>query len=554
MRLALSSTSSSGSFLRQRWLFVSIGVILLLARAWPRLFYPQVWDEDGTRNLPGFFQNGIADIIEPLNGYLVLVPKLITLSAASISFGQYPLISTLLAWGVTLAVFYFIATAPIQLHGGLLLALACLLVPSDPEVFGLPLYTFWWVSILLFVVVFWNDQSRDWRSRSAIIVLASLSSPVCIVVLPLMWVRALWFRGSKLEIKLALLTTLCAGMQLWVMHRSAGLLESRLHIHALRKVIPKFLGAYTVGNILPQLEWVSGFLLLLLFVLAIVRDPRSRVKWGMAYLWCAAVFLTVSRAGIDFIHQVSAGPRYFFYPFIVQSWFLLQIALTESNRLLRGVAWFILFIAVLNAFPVLDRKQDDLNWKAHLDSCRHYDRYVIPVQFDGHAATAWGLEMTKQQCESLLAKDPFYRPTDALGFPFRVISKAADGGLFLPKLVTVGSRNVQAGNEWLGADFGKSRFDGMVVLGSFIDSDANTGSLVVDMKRGDKLLYRSGPMRGKQIVEVLGTRFSATNLPAATDWVLLDFSNDLLPEEFAVRFSDRGTGWGEWSAIALKSD
>jgi hypothetical protein len=61
-------------------------------------------------------------------------------------------------------------------------------------------------------------------------------------------------------------------------------------------------------------------------------------------------------------------------------------------------------------------------------------------------------------------------------------------------------------------------------------------------------------MRGKQIVEVLGTRFSATNLPAATDWVLLDFSNDLLPEEFAVRFSDRGTGWGEWSAIALKSD
>jgi len=81
----------------------------------------------------------------------------------------------------------------------------------------------------------------------------------------------------------------------------------------------------------------------------------------------------VSRAGIDFIHQVLAGPRYFFYPFIIQSWFLLQIASTESNRLLRGAAWFILFIAVLNASPVLDRKQDDLNWKAHLDSCQRYD-------------------------------------------------------------------------------------------------------------------------------------------------------------------------------------
>jgi len=99
----------------------------------------------------------------------LLVPKLITISAASISFSQYPLISTLLAWGVTLAVCYIIATAPIQLRGGLLLAVACLLVPSDPEVFGLPLYTFWWVSILLFVVVFWNQQSTDWGLRSAII-------------------------------------------------------------------------------------------------------------------------------------------------------------------------------------------------------------------------------------------------------------------------------------------------------------------------------------------------------------------------------------------------
>jgi len=40
----------------------------------------------------------------------------------------------------------------------------------------------------------------------------------------------------------------------------------------------------------------------------------------------------------------------------------------------------------------------------------------------------------------------------------------------------------------------------------------------------------------------------------APDWVLLDFSHDVLPEEFAVKFSDKGAGWGEWSAIALKSD
>jgi hypothetical protein len=433
------------------------------------------------------------------------------------------------------------------------------LVPSDPEVFGLPLYTFWWVSILLFVVVFWNDESNHWVTRSVIILLASLSSPVCIVVLPLMWARALWFRRTNAEIALASLITLCAGIQLWAMHRYPSLAATRFHIHALRKIIPKLLGAYTVGNIAPhkilhQLQWISGFLLLLLFLLAVFRDPQSRVKWGMVYLWCAAVFLTVSRAGIDFIHPVVAGPRYFFYPFIIQSWFLLQIALTESSRLLRWAAWLFLFIAVLNTFPVLNRKQDDLNWRVHVDSCQHYDRYVIPIQFDGRAASAWGLEMTKDQCVSLLAKDLFYSPKGAPGFPFRVISKPADSGLSLSRQVTVGSRRVQPGNEWFGADFGKSRFDGMVVLGSFFDADANTGSVVVDIKRGEKLLYRSGPMGGKQIVEVLGTGFPSRTLPVAVDWVLLEFSNDLLPAEFAVKFSDKGTGWGEWSAIALKGD
>src|SRR5260370_42679399 len=154
--MRLASSSSLGSFLKQQWLILSIGVIILLARAWPRLFYPQVWDEDGTRNLPGFIQKGLADLFEPLNGYLVLMPKLITMSAATISFSQYPLISTLLAWGVTLAVFYYIATAPIQLHGGLLLAGCCFFVPNGPKGFWPPPFYFLWGLIFFFFVCFFD--------------------------------------------------------------------------------------------------------------------------------------------------------------------------------------------------------------------------------------------------------------------------------------------------------------------------------------------------------------------------------------------------------------
>lgn len=109
------------------------------------------------------------------------------------------------------------------------------------------------------------------------------------------------------------------------------------------------------------------------------------------------------------------------------------------------------------------------------------------------------------------------------------------------------------GNEWRGKDFSHTIKHGYVIMGSFINSDKDTGSIVLDLKRGDSVYYRSGPTTGKEQVIIVGheNEFNQT-LPAATEWVKLEFSNSNLPERFSVRFSDQGTTWGEWSAIALK--
>jgi hypothetical protein len=111
-------------------------------------------------------------------------------------------------------------------------------------------------------------------------------------------------------------------------------------------------------------------------------------------------------------------------------------------------------------------------------------------------------------------------------------------------LATVNKSSVVTNNGWTGTDFQHSNIPQMAVLGSLIDSDANTGTLVLKMKRGDKLFY--------QIVDVLNAPQLVARLPVSLDWVQLDFSSDLLPETFELRFSDNGNGWGEWSAVALK--
>lgn len=118
--------------------------------------------------------------------------------------------------------------------------------------------------------------------------------------------------------------------------------------------------------------------------------------------------------------------------------------------------------------------------------------------------------------------------------------------------VSVSVKQIQPLNEWRGSDFQRSSIPGLSVFGSFIQSDSDYGSIVLRLHRRDKLLYRSGPSGGQQSVQVIANPELTALLPAATEWIQLDFSSALLPEVFEIKFTDNGDGWGKWSAIALK--
>lgn len=104
---------------------------------------------------------------------------------------------------------------------------------------------------------------------------------------------------------------------------------------------------------------------------------------------------------------------------------------------------------------------------------------------------------------------------------------------------------------WLGTDSWHSMIKGMTVVGSWRQSDADTGSITLRLKRGDKLLYRSGPTGGRQQLQVNDDIASLYSLPVSVEWGVLDFSSEKLPDLFNIKITDSGAGWGEWSAIAL---
>lgn len=109
-------------------------------------------------------------------------------------------------------------------------------------------------------------------------------------------------------------------------------------------------------------------------------------------------------------------------------------------------------------------------------------------------------------------------------------------------------------DAWMGTDYFQTIIPGIRVIGSFFKSDGDVGILRISLKKGDQVLYRTGPRTSRQAVLINGgaeNKFS-TVLPISTDWAVLDFSNPDLPENFEMTIVDAGTGWGEWTAIGLK--
>lgn len=111
---------------------------------------------------------------------------------------------------------------------------------------------------------------------------------------------------------------------------------------------------------------------------------------------------------------------------------------------------------------------------------------------------------------------------------------------------------VVSAHDWTGSDFNKSEIEQFDILGSYIRGDVDTGRISLLLNRGQKVIYRSGPITTRQFLTI-GSNIKQ-RLPLANDWTVLHFNSQQLPSTFTVTFSDEGDDWGEWSAIGVKHE
>lgn len=390
---------------------LGVAVVLVLWFRRPDQFAaPYVWVEDGTVNLRDFLEHGWASLWHPINGYFSVPIKFVHALSMSLSFRWLPEISLVLTVLFTYAVLAVVAFAPTRLRWPFLCALGVLLIPTDAETFAVSLYVGWWGTLLALIPLVWNQESRHEGLRLGLLALGGLSSPLIVGLAPLYAIRAIALRRRN-ELIVAVLAAVLAAAQAIAMSKAAILPSAGMLNVDVAVVIGKFFGYYLI--VAETFAKTGGTLYVGLALVAFVAASWwvYRRELGLAFLLLGmalvvAIVFSTARVSVDAIHPIFGGPRYFFFPYILLSWILLQLASLEHAGT-RLVACMLLAASIRNMLDGGRRTHATLDWRAQVEACTSEPTYRIPVHFAGDSNNVWQVEMSGEECRRLVQRSLF---------------------------------------------------------------------------------------------------------------------------------------------------
>jgi hypothetical protein len=380
---------------------IALTLALLFARRPDQFLHPYIWVEDGDPILKDYAVRGLASFWDPVSGYLILATKLITLSSFRLSFEYAPEIALVLTVAFNCAVVAAVALSPTHLRWRYLCAIAVLAIPVDPEVYAVSLLAFWWAGLLVILALLWEADRATWL-RAGFLVLGGLSAPVMVPLAGLFVLRALLERRPS-EFIAAAIAVAVALIQARAIFGYHHIDYTRLvDPHVIRVAMDKFTGYMFFGQRYGR--FYSGLVIVPLLGVALWQI-RAKLTLHLVLLllaWTAICATTALRNPIEDIDPLNAGPRYFFYPFILFGWILIWIsALSPAHVRVLALAGCLLGIAWV--YKRMTRSHDALDWRAHVAACAQSERYDLPIHKEGRAHDTWYVKLTGQQCRDLIA-------------------------------------------------------------------------------------------------------------------------------------------------------
>jgi hypothetical protein len=371
---------------RRAWLLVLACAALLAARKPWALHTPQLWAEDGSIFLVQDEQMGVHAWIEPYNGYLHLLPRLIAWTARQAADpAWWPAIYNGLAFALSVALFARLASRRVALpaKAGLVLALA--LVVGSGEVL-INVTNLQWLTAFFLIGQLFLQPPAGIAARLtdlAVLGIVGLNGPFALLLLPAFAWRA--WRGRNPDTTLALAVVgVCAGTQAWFLAHTGGLTLHEvtgpfqpvglLATTGSRLVIWPLLGPAGVRGLPTWLHAAAAGLVISWLVARALRAHREHPeRTVVALLFCLVAAASAYRARIDTWNHtdMANGDRYFYLPRVLLTWLLIW----ECQAPARTIAWIARAACAVglaaHAPHFILPAPPDYQWRAHCDPIRH---------------------------------------------------------------------------------------------------------------------------------------------------------------------------------------
>jgi hypothetical protein len=384
--------------------WIMLTLLILWLRRPVEFSAPYIWAESGSVSLRDFAAHGWLAIFTPVNGYYVTIEKLIALPSFTLSIGWAPELILAATVLFTAAVVAAIALAPTHLRWKPLCAVSCLLVPTNPEVFGIAINTIWWAGLLLVLALVWNAAHNSLWPRLGLVMLGGLSSSIIVPLSALFVLRAVLER-QRTEWIIAAVAVAVAALQLVPILNYTSVDDATVLSWAVWK-LPGY-AAFPRAPSDNVAIWLGLAASLVFGALVLsLRNKLDRYFWLLLMAAVLIVAITLIRIPVTIIHPAGAAPRYFFYPFILGSWLLIWIA-AVSGPILRTAALAALAVSIVQGFAHFARYTEPLDWRAQIAACTNSREYFLPIHFDGSTKHLWYLPLTGERCRELIDRSLF---------------------------------------------------------------------------------------------------------------------------------------------------
>ena len=390
---------------------IGLGLAVWFLRRPDQLLHPYVWVEEYQILNRYQTQGFLHAVVAPVQGYFVWPTSFTVGFAAATSFLHLPLIDYWLstAWFVATLCLILVPSSRFPLRWRIGLAVLMALVPTNPEVFGIAEYAFWWTTLWPLITLIWSKDY--WWLRITVLVIGGMSSLAgAALVVPYAFMFLLNRQRRYLIGTAVLAVTLVVQIAAYV----TSARSTRTPIHPANASLQELhnFSDYAFTWLKPTdsdfLAFTGACMLLAIVGVVLYEAVRKRspdtIQAVAIVLGLIVVGVLSSIPAPLMADPIAAGPRYYFLPYVVLGWVLLMIAVTSELQWARVAATVLIAISLLTLSQNFSRHDDRVSWSQQLAHCQKArSSFSVPVQFDGSRSDLWRglLLITPQTCHRL---------------------------------------------------------------------------------------------------------------------------------------------------------